>query len=299
MNLHSRLLLNLLALLPLAMSSLVLKAAEPGAKTYDLKYKFTAGETIRTRVVHRSAIRTTIKKETESATSLAESIKVWKVTAVNDQGHTTFVHQIEQVKMRGKIGDRAEVRYDSTKDKIAPIGYEGIADTVGVPLAIITLSPRGYVLKREHRLASSANAGGSEVTIPLPSKPVPIGQTWGDKFTIPVILTGGGSRKINARHHYTLKRVSGTIATIGMKTQILDPALPPKIDVQLIQRVSNGEVRFDMARGRVISQHLLVDGRVIDFHGAGSLMHCKIEFSEKLIEDGKKTASKATTEKKQ
>ena len=281
------------------LQSVAMRAAEPAAKTYDLRYKFTKGETIRTRVVHTSAIRTTIKKETEAATSLAESIKVWKITDVNEQGHATFTHLVEHVKMRGKVGDQAEIRYDSKRDKVAPIGYEGVAKTIGVPLSVITLSPHGIVLKREQKLAEGSNASGSEVTVPLPGKPIGIGKTWGDKFTIRVVLSGGGTRKINARHHYTLLSVDDEIATIKMQTQILDPALSAKLKVQLLQRVSSGSVRFDIARGRVISQQLVVDGQVIDFHGSGSLMSCKIEFRETLIEPNEETASKASGTKTQ
>jgi hypothetical protein len=78
-------------------------------------------------------------------------------------------------------------------------------------------------------------------------------------------------------------------------TQVLDPALPPSIEVQLLQRVSHGEIKFDLARGRITHQKMAVDRSVVDFHGAGSLMKCKIEFSEELLVDAVETAAKPPT----
>jgi hypothetical protein len=272
------------------------KSADAKQEKYLLQYKFTPGEIIRTRVLHNSSIRTTIKKDTETAASRAESVKSWKVHKVDDQGRASIEYQVDYVSMQSKIGEQAEVRYDSRIDTVVPINYKGIADTVGIPLSIITLSQRGMVLKRERLIADQKEEQGSnaEVTVPLPEGPVAVGETWGDQFTIPVILTGGAVRKINARHHYALSAVDGGVARIKMETQILDPALPPEVKAQLLQKTSSGEVFFNIERGRVIRQNMVVDGKVIDFHGNGSMMTCRVEFSEELIEESEKTADQST-----
>jgi hypothetical protein len=210
------------------------------------------------------------------------------VTDVDAQGRATFEYSIEHLNMRGKIGDQAEVGYDSAKDKVVPTVYKGVAQTVGIPLSVIVLDPKGKVLKREQKLANApAHVSGSEVTIPLPSEPVAVGDVWDESFEIPTKLESGGTRKVKARHRFKLNSVADGVARIAAETQILDPALPPQIEVQLIQRLTNGEILFDVARGRVTSQKMAVDDSVVNFHGSGSLMKYKMEFSETLLTDNR------------
>jgi hypothetical protein len=295
---------NLLVVLALATSS---SAADPkpkptappaaaptapaaGAK-YDLRYRFTIGETIRAKITHASSVSTTIKGVDEQATSHSESVKVWKVTAA-EPAKSTFLYSVEYVVMRGKIGEQAEVTYDSRKDTIVPDMYRGVAKTVGIPLAAITLDPRGAVLRREEKYKGPGASGGGAVTIPLPAAPVPVGHVWDEKITFPVVLDGGASQIVNARHRFTLKSVDRGIAKIGVQTQVLDPALPPKVEVQLLQRIQNGEAHLDLAKGRLVYQKMDVDGSVIDFHGAGSRMKCRISFTEELLSGPTATARK-------
>jgi hypothetical protein len=258
---------------------------------YDLRYRFTVGETVRTKITHASAIATTIKGVDEQATSHSESVKVWKVTEALP-AKATFLYSVEYVAMRGKVGEQAEVIFDSRKDSIVPEMYRGVAKTVGIPLAAITIDARGTVLKREEKYKGPGASGGGAVTVPLPPTPVAVGHVWDEKFTLPVVLDGGASQNVNARHRFTLKSVENGIAKIGIATQVLDPALPPKIEVQLVQRIQNGEAHLDLAKGRLVYQKMDVDGTVIDFHGAGSRMKCRISFTEELMPPAVATARK-------
>lgn len=279
-------------------------AGADDAAKYDLKYKFAPGETIRSKVTHTSDVHTTIKNTHEKATSKAESEKVWRVTAVSPTGEATFEYSVDYVAMRGKVGDYAEVVYDSRKDVVPPDVYKGVAKTVKTPIAEITLDARGRVVKREVKLQNApANVSGGSVTLPMPNEPIAVGHSWYDDFKIPVKVDGAAGakidRQIKARQKYKLESVTDGIARISVVTQVLDPALPAAIEVQLVQRILNGEVRFDIAKGRVVSQSMKVDGSVIDFHGAGSLMKCKMEIVEELVSAAAETAKKDEgTEKK-
>jgi hypothetical protein len=261
------------------------------AAKYELRYRFTVGETIRTKITHASAVSTTIKGVDEQATSHSESVKVWKVTATQP-AKATFLYSVEYVAMRGKVGEQAEVTYDSRKDTIVPEMYRGVAKTVGIPLAEIALDSRGIVLLREEKYKGPGASGGGAVTIPLPATPVPIGHVWDEKISFPVVLDGGASQTVNARHRFTLKSVDRGIAKIGVATQVLDPALPPKVEVQILQRIQNGEAHLDLAKGRLVYQKMDVDGSVIDFHGAGSRMKCRIAFTEELLPPSVATAQR-------
>ena len=153
--------------------------AQEAAQKYDLKYKFAAGETIRSKITHTSDVHTTIKNTHETATSRAESEKVWRVSTVSPAGEATFVYSVEYVVMRGKVGDYAEVVYDSRKDIVAPEVYKGVAKTLRTPIAEIKLDERGRVVSREVKLKDApANVSGGSVTLPIPDEAIAIGHAW-------------------------------------------------------------------------------------------------------------------------
>jgi hypothetical protein len=272
--------------------------AAPAGPKYDLKYKFTAGETVRSKIVHTSTVHTTIKNTSETATSRAESEKVWRVSTVASDGTAYFDYSVEYVAMRGRVGDAAEVVYDSRKDVVAPEAYKTLAKTLRTPIAEVELDPHGRVLSRTNKLEGvPANVSGGSVTVVFPAEAIAVGHTWNEDFKIPVKLDGAGGRKVDrdikARQKFKLEEVSGGVARISVVTQVLDPALPASIEVQLVQKIMNGEVKFDIARGRIIAQSMTVDGSVIDFHGTGSLMKCKMKIEEELLPAREETARKA------
>jgi hypothetical protein len=75
-----------------------------------------------------------------------------------------------------------------------------------------------------------------------------------------------------------------------VQTQILTPIHDAAIEAQIIQRAANGEVRFDVAAGRVISQQMDVDKSVVGFSGPASSMHCLTRFTERLNSGAVSTA---------
>jgi hypothetical protein len=68
-----------------------------------------------------------------------------------------------------------------------------------------------------------------------------------------------------------------------MKTQLLTPVRNPKVRSQLIQRLTNGTVKFDIDAGRVISRQTDWDETVIGFEGPDSLMKYLARFTEELL----------------
>ena len=75
------------------------------------------------------------------------------------------------------------------------------------------------------------------------------------------------------------------VATISVESQILTPINDPAIEAQLIQRLSAGTIRFDIAAGRVLSQQLDLDRNVIGFSGTASSMHYVTRFTEQLLKN--------------
>lgn len=259
------------------------------AAEYDLMYKFTPGETLRTEVLHQAKVQTTVQGTTQTAETKSTSIKVWKVEHVADDGTATFSHMVENIDMWQRTTGRKEVRYNSRQDKEVPPGYEHVADAVGVPLSIVTMNPRGKIIKRKEA-REQPTATSTQMTMPLPSRPIVIGTSWSSPLEIDVTTKDGGVKKIETRQKFTLEAVDDEFATIKVDSQVLTPVSDPSIEAQLIQRLSHGTVKFDIKAGRVVSQQLDLDRHVIGFSGPASSMHYVTRFSEKLLPPDEKTA---------
>jgi hypothetical protein len=276
---------------PPGKQAVVTDAGRPtnGVAKYDLKYKFAPGETMRAEVVHRATVQTTVQGTSQTAESSSRSLKVWKVEDVSEEGTVTFQHMVAHIDMWQRTTGRQEVRYNSDTDKEVPPGYEGVADAVGVPLSTVTMDARGKIIKRkEHR--DQPMGVSTQMTMPLPDDAIAMGESWSSPLEIEVTQKDGTIKKIQTRQKFTLDKVADEVATIKVDSQILTPVNDPAIEAQLIQRLSQGTVQFDIAAGRVISQQLDLDRRVIGFSGAASSMHYVTRFTEKLLPPAEQTA---------
>ena len=259
-----------------------------------LRYRFEPGQTLRWKVTHRNCTRTTVSGTTRAAETNSVSVKVWRVKRVEPDGTATFVHSVEDVDMWQKLSDRAEVRYDSGEQDKAPQGFQHVAESVGVPLSTVTINPLGEVLDRKQHDAKAAAKAHGPVTIPLPEEPVAVGDRWSKTEEIRVQSDYGAFRKIKARQTFELEDLRTGVATIRVSTQILTPIDDPSIEWQVVQHAKTGEVRFDVEAGRVLSQELEVDERVVGFRGETSSMHYGMRFEEVLLESAAATAARPT-----
>ncbi|PHS11089.1 MAG: hypothetical protein COA78_10595, partial [Blastopirellula sp.] len=83
-------------------------------KKYELAYKFSVDEVIRSKVTQLSTVVTKIKGFSSKAQSRTISTKKWLVEKVSESGDITFVQSVEEINMWQKVDERPEQRYDST-----------------------------------------------------------------------------------------------------------------------------------------------------------------------------------------
>ncbi|MEX2114021.1 MAG: DUF6263 family protein [Pirellulales bacterium] len=264
-------------------------ASDAGQK-YDLRYKFAPGEVLRWEVVHRATVQTTIQGTSQTAETHSKSVKHWVIDQVADDGAITLTHSVESIDMWQKTQGRSEVRYNSQTDKEVPPGYETAAESVGVPLTVVTMNDRGKILKRVEKHSQPVSL--MQLAITLPEQPVAIGESWSTPLDIDVVQKDGATKQIKTRQKFTLEKVSTDVATIKVDAQILTPIHDPTIEAQLIQRLSEGHLRFDIAAGRILDQQLDLDRHVINFSGPSSSMHYLTRFTEKALADEATVARK-------
>ena len=276
--------------------------------THDLRYKLPIGTVLRYAVDHRAAIRSTIDETTQEAQTKTESLKAWKVTDVLPNRDIEFMNVVERVHMVNHLPDRAPVEYDSQKDNTPPPGYEDTARAIGIPLSVVGMTPRGKVVSHHIKHRQPAADNDAQFVVRLPDKPVAVGATWDEPFDVTVQVESGGTKSIQTRRHYELKSVAGGIATIEATYQVLSP-IDSQIESQLVQRLMKGTVRFDVEKGRIDSQLLEVDKRILGFAGPTSSMHYVMRMEERLSDEkfaakkpaaaaSKKTASSAKNDNK-
>ena len=266
--------------------------AESAAAKYLLRYKFHAGEEIRSKVAQLATVETTIGGTTQTTDLKSYSTKLWRITAVNAAGNMTIEHSVENVDMRNRMSGRQEVHYNSRTDLIAPLGYEDVAKSIGKVLSVVTIGPGGNVIKRDDKqLRAISEHTGSVLIPPLPKDPAAIGLVWSAPLEVNVALEGGAVKPIRTRQRYELEKVERGVATIAVETQILTPVNDPKIRVQLMQRLSKGHIRFDIDAGRIVSQRTDLDQRMLGFSGPDSSMHYVATFTEDLLPATPKTAA--------
>jgi hypothetical protein len=250
-------------------------------ETYLLRYRFSQGEKIRWNVKHLSTTEATIQGKTETTRARTLSTKVWDVKDVDAEGNITLVHSVSDIDMWQKISDKPEVRYNSQTDKTPPLPYMHVAKMVNTPIATFKMTPSGKVLNRD-AAPSPVNLGLGEIAIPLPAEPVKIGQQWQTSSDIPVRRQDGTRKQIKTRIVYTLKSVKTGVATIEVKTEVVTPVNDPRIQAQLVQRITDGEIRFDLDGGRILAREIGWDETVVGFQGHDSLMKYLARFSEEL-----------------
>ncbi len=264
--------------------------AQKPAETFTLRYRFQPGETIRWEVSHRNKVRTTVSGVTQLAESASDSVKVWRVEEVKPDGSAVFSYSVEHVRMRQILSGREEVQFDSDSDTEAPIGFEQVAAAVGKPISIVTLNNRGEVLNRKRELQTTPVENQGDITLPLPEKPIAVGDQWSQPHEVQVRTEAGGMKAIRTRQRFTLESIRHGVATIHVQTTVLTPIDDPAIEAQLTQCAASGEVRFDLEAGRVLSQQMDTDKRVVGFRGEASSLHYQTRFAEKLLPNDVRTA---------
>ncbi len=263
---------------------------------YDLQYKLSRGDVLRYDVTHEASISGTSDNVTQTAQSKTDSVKCWKVTDVLPNGDIEFMNVCERVHMMNQLPDRKATEYDSAVDKTPPPGFEDAAKAVGVPLSTIRITPHGKVVNRQLKIANQGSKEDALIVLRLPENPVEIGDTWDEPFEVKVGVPQGESRSIKTRWHHKLTDVKDGIAMIEVTYQVLSPT-DAGVELELVQRMMSGQVEFDVKKGRVQSQKMDVDKRIIGFAGPTSSMQYIMKMEEKLIPEEPKTAAKPSTKK--
>jgi len=265
------------------------KVKDKLAPTYQLAYKFAAGEQFRTKVIHLATVETKIKGVAQATNSRTVSTRQWRIKQVTPQGEIVFENIVERVEMWNSVEGRQEVKYDSAVDKMHPPEFQQVGASIGKVLATVTINPHGRILSRQDA-QRQFNPGIGELTIPFPEVAIKAGATWTIPDEIRIKLEDGTVKKVQTQQKYRLEKVEAGVATITLETQVLTPVNEPQVQVELVQRLQRGTIKFDVDAGRLIHKQLDMDQSVFGFNGADSHMQYLARFTEEPVKDDAQTA---------
>ncbi len=258
----------------------------PGAATADeavrLRYRFRVGDRIDMDVAHRAVTETTMNGVTQTVETMTDSLKTWKVVAVDAAGRATLEHSVDDVVMTSRTSDKGEVRWASAGTADPPPGYEGVRQSLGVTLSRLVIDPTGRMLDRRELRPCPPAATGDLVVVPLPDEPVTAGATWTIPQEVVVEAPGAGRKAVKTRLRYRLDGVRDGLATIRVDTTVLTPVDDPRLEARLLERIWDGTIVFDVEAGRVVSRRTGIDRRVVGFGGPQSSVRYKSSLEEKL-----------------
>jgi hypothetical protein len=257
---------------------------------YSLRYKYLPGETITNVVEQLSTVDTTIAGNNQQTKLRTRSTRSFRVEKVSEDGTITFSHQIDHVTAWCDVTGRETIQYDSSNSDEPPAEFQHFAEQIGKPISVITMNNLGVIVARDDKI-QIPDIGMGGLSIPMPTEPISIGHSWSFPIEIRVREKDSRVKAIQTRELYTLEKVETGVATISIKTQVLTPIDDPHIKAQLIQRISQGTMRFDVEAGRLLSKQLDWDSSVLGFAGANSNM----KYLARVTEELSTTAQAATT----
>lgn len=262
-----------------------------------LRYRFEPNQFVRYEVAHKMTISTQKGEASETAVNESKTRKHFRVASVDGEGNAVLEPEIDHVHMAARFGEEDPVVYDSESGEPAPKQFRQVQDSIGKTLARIKVKPNGELISAtplhqtvgKGRNASADNADAEKIDpnlnflVVFPERPVRIGETWKDRLTTEVTISGKLKKEVALGRRYTLTSVEDGVATIDLKTSVLTPIHDPGIRGQLIQRTPSGKIAFDLEKGLIVSRELTLDKVEIGVAGPNSSMRAVSRRTERLL----------------
>jgi hypothetical protein len=266
-------------------------AAENYGVKYLLRYQFQAGESVYF-TVHSETSRKFGQGDSSVPTRDGnDSLKHYRVLSVDENGVAEMELTIDQTRMFAEQG-KTVFRYDSKIDRRAPEGFEALQGTIGRPWLHMTVSARGETSNAatpQGLLVVESHDFLSRVLPVLPEGEIAIGETWRERFTADVPDPEVKKRPVKLLRKYTLSKVDDGIATIDLKTEMITANLTPEQQASVVNRMYDGTIRFDIAKGMYLGRELKIDQTVIGFAGPATTMSLQVVHRDQIAPAGAAT----------
>jgi Family of unknown function (DUF6263) len=273
---------------------------EPEEDTWLLRYKFTEGQQLRYLSEQESTVDAQASGARKTDISKVEQQRLFTVNSVTDDSISHLVMQFEHVRMEIQSDDREPVVFDSSMspDEVPQL-FQQAAHRLKGSAARYNLTSTGVAVtdeseeKRTKPGAAKAAQDTTSFLIPLPEKPVSVGDTWKIETTVKVRVTAEINRDVVILRSFRLKEINDGIAMITFDASVMSKTPSVTVRSQLIQATPKGQAEFDIARGLMLAREIRFDETVLGALGPQTVLASWGNTSEQLLETPAPSATSA------
>ena len=273
-----------------------------------LRYQFKKGQYVHYEEDSRSEMTLMAREQTQSTRENRRTNKHFRVIAVDENGSAVVEPVIDRVQMEVRNDDDPAVTYDSANKRTTSKDFDKVEETIGKPSLRIRYSANGTVeqllplvpLNKEQQTTDDQEK--QNFLIAFPEEAIAPGETWTDNYMIDVSVDGDLTKplkkRVTVRRTYTLKEISGDVASIHFRIFPLAVERDPQIQAQLIHHSRFGTVEFDTKRGIILEWQSSGSGHVFNAFGPSSSMKALSTTTERYVSSPSATKRKPTVPKK-
>ena len=264
---------------------LCLSQVSIAGQEYLIRFKFQPDQQLRyqsTQTVVQTAAAAAGQKVD---TTKVEQTRIFKVNEVGEDGAADVSMQFEHVRMEMKSGEGEPEVFDSRMaDHLSPPKYRHTADKLKGSAPEYKLMAKGTPVS-DLGLEIVPDGGQASFMMPLPQKPVVVGDTWKVNMIVKPRIAEGVMREIILLRTYRLESVNDNIATITFATSLGSPVKSPAVKAQLLQATPLGKITFDLNQGIVLERELKFDKSVLGALGPNTMLSAVGKIEEHLLTD--------------
>lgn len=267
---------------------------------YLLRYHVTADEILRYRSVKVGELNYTVGETTKSDVERVRQVRRFEVKSVDDNGCADLVMQFESVEMSLQVNGGTPMVYRSSMDSAeVPQYFAGLDARLRGSAPRFHVTPVGAPLDENRHIIipeqdnrkqgdkekdkKNDNLPETRLMLPLPEKPVRVGDSWKYFSKVKVRVSEDFKREVPMLTSCRLESVEDGIARIRYSTSPAVRLTSVAAKAQLVSAMPKGYCLLDLEAGRIIKRVSRNNSNVHGVHGQQSVLTYSAEVVEELL----------------
>jgi hypothetical protein len=263
---------------------LALTFALPAFAQVPWQFQWKKGQTLTYKIKHVTSVVETLEKGANTSNSQLDLVNRWQVADVDAKGIATLNLTLVSMRNEQKRAGGDILLFDSQNlEKSTPELREQMSKFVGQTVAVVRLDSYGRVIEVKQGNPASFESEPPFIIV-FPDAKAAAGQAWKRPFNVVLDPPYGTGEKVQADQRYDCKKIEAGKATLSVKTEFKTMPDNARERLPLLQKDVEGEIVFDLPKGRLISAQLRTDKTVQNHQGKGSSYQFKSQYWRELVD---------------
>jgi hypothetical protein len=251
------------------------------------RFRWQVGQVLVYKAEHTTLATEVTPDATITSRTHVVATRRWQVLAVDRDGVATVQLSLQSLLWERTKPDGQVDRFDSADPDKTPQLRDSLGTYLKGPLAVLRLDPLGRVVQVKESRTGPASRFEVEppFAVVLPADALREGLTWDRTYPITLEPPLGTGEKYPAVQHCTCKGVQGNAATLAFTAEVKELPEVPADRLPLLDKMTEGEVLFDLGNGRLHRAALRVDKEIKDHMGANSSYRFQSSYVEQYVGD--------------